>query len=650
MSASAIKGTQSGIRQDPLSCWWKIPNKNITVLLDMQVIERITEDIKNAAIQGVSKIEIGGLLLGTVTFDPAPRVMATECFPIPCNHELGPSHRLSYADRMLLWKQINRYKETRGEFQYFVSYYRTNLGPDFRLTSSDLALARDFVPDLFFFLLIQPLDPANIGGLIFSGEGAAQPEGRILFPFDKERLLAGDTILADFPKGTMSPSPAMADEKISMEPPQSDMSEEGSYTAANLAPSSLLQSLPAPKNERKGFGRLLLSLSLGGLLVLMLVGYLYMRMKTEVSPTPRPEMKIAAKLELEAKAEQNQLYVKWNKTFPGVQSAKKGILSMQNGASTQTITLNSQELLRGDITVPYSGDQVSVQLLLVSEESTAVHPIAAKANAPSELYSDVLTEAAKTSSPKLTNEAQPQPQDPAISALSKPARASQTLPPAVAMQPRPLPKKTTEINSAAINPSPIARRGAAKPIKSPVLSVAPKSKPKLQAVAVAKSPSQPSPSSQPKEPAAIRSPQISMFPTAVSSESDSGANLSIPEPKPAPIVARNADPVPPSIPAAKPKENPEPPDAFITARPIEGLSQIVLPSNLRSQMPESMQIDVRVYVDASGTVIGAKSLYDSAQISRLAVDAVRRMRFAPARRGGQNIASDLVIKLKLVTD
>jgi hypothetical protein len=55
-------------------------------------------------------------------------------------------------------------------------------------------------------------------------------------------------------------------------------------------------------------------------------------------------------------------------------------------------------------------------------------------------------------------------------------------------------------------------------------------------------------------------------------------------------------------------------------------------------------------VDASGTVIGAKSLYDSAQISRLAVDAVRRMRFAPARRGGQNIASDLVIKLKLVTD
>ena len=67
-------------------------------------------------------------------------------------------------------------------------------------------------------------------------------------------------------------------------------------------------------------------------------------------------------------------------------------------------------------------------------------------------------------------------------------------------------------------------------------------------------------------------------------------------------------------------------------------------------MPESRQVDIRVYVDAAGAVIGAKSLYDNAQISRLAVDGVRRMHFTPARRGNQNIASDLVLKLNLVTD
>lgn len=108
--------------------------------------------------------------------------------------------------------------------------------------------------------------------------------------------------------------------------------------------------------------------------------------------------------------------------------------------------------------------------------------------------------------------------------------------------------------------------------------------------------------------------------------------------------------MPASVAAAKPKENPEPPNAFIPPRPIEALNPIVLPSSLKSQMPESMQIDIRVYVDVSGAVIGAKSLSENVQISRLAVDAVRRMRFVPAHRGNQNMASDLILKLRLVAE
>jgi outer membrane biosynthesis protein TonB len=67
-------------------------------------------------------------------------------------------------------------------------------------------------------------------------------------------------------------------------------------------------------------------------------------------------------------------------------------------------------------------------------------------------------------------------------------------------------------------------------------------------------------------------------------------------------------------------------------------------------MPQSMEVEIRIYVDATGAVIGAKSLYENAQISRLAVNAVRRIRFIPARRGKDNVASDLIIKLRLATD
>jgi periplasmic protein TonB len=650
MSALAIEGCQTGIRQDPLSCWWEIPNKNITVVLDMQVIERINEEISSAALQGVSNKEIGGLLFGTIAFDPTLQVIATECFPIPCGHKLGPSHQLSFADRRQLRKKISRYKKTQGALQYFVSYYRSNLGPDMQLTSSDLALARDFVPDLFFFLLIQPLYPINIGGLFFSGEEPAQPESRILFPFDKTRLLAGDRILTDFPKDTTSASPTIAVGAISQESPLGEISGKESYSVADFAPSSFLRSLSAQQYERKSLRKTWLWISLGGFLVLALIGILYMSMRSKVAVAPRPEMEIAEDLGLKAKVEQNQLYVKWNKTFPGVQSAKKGILSMQNGAFTQTKSLSSRELLRGDIVLPYSGAQVSVQLFLVLDESNVISPVATEANAPSTLNSEALTETINIPSRKLADEGRPQPQNPVVSALPKPASALQPPPLVVAAQIRPLPKETAKINNAAIRPAQASTVGVAQSLISQPISVAPESKLKPQSAAAAESPSQNQPSPQPKEAPVTRSLQISTFPPATSLESNSGANASTPESKPAPVVAGSADSVPTSVPSAKPKENLESPDAFIPPRPIEAPNSIILPSSLRSQMPESRQVDIRVYVDATGAVIGAKSLYDNAQISRLAVDVVRRMRFTPARRGNQNIASDLILKLKLITD
>jgi TonB family protein len=61
-----------------------------------------------------------------------------------------------------------------------------------------------------------------------------------------------------------------------------------------------------------------------------------------------------------------------------------------------------------------------------------------------------------------------------------------------------------------------------------------------------------------------------------------------------------------------------------------------------------MEVEIRIYIDATGTVIGAKSLSRDAQISSLAVDAVRRMRFTPARRGNGNVASEMVLKLQFV--
>lgn len=651
MSAPAVKKAQSGMRQDPLSCWWKIPDRNITVQLDIKVLEHINEEIKKAAVNGVSSNEIGGLLLGTTAFDRTLQVIATECFPISCNHELGPSHRLSYADRLLLWKQIHRYKETYGESQCFVSYYRSNIADDFQLALSDFVMARDFAPDLFFFLLIQPSSPMNIGGLFFPDEGPGQSENRILFPLDRDRLLAGETILGNIPKNMPSASQDTVFEPINTQEPPSDMPVGEFHASAEHELLSLLRSSPALETATSPPRRLpWMWISVGGCLVLALIGILYMLMRPGVGPAPRPEAEIAASLELEAKVEQNQLYVKWNKAFPGIRSAKKGILSIQNGSSTQTVNLNAQALLRGDITIPYNGTQASAQLLLVSEESIAISPGGTAVNEPSPVHPESLTETAQAPPLVLGNRGGPQPQNPVVSALPKQAGALHASPPAVVSQARVLPKETERIDSGAIRPASTGPAGNSQSSSSPALSVAADARPKPQPAAAAEAPKQNQPSPPQESTQTVQLPQISTFPPSASSKPVSGAPPPALEPSPAPVVPKSVDPATLSVSSAKPKEIQESVDAFIPPRPVEAINPIVLPSGLRSQMPESMQIDIRVYVDATGAVIGAKSLSENAQISRLAVDAVRRIRFTPARRGRDAIASDLILKLKLVTE
>jgi len=174
--------------------------------------------------------------------------------------------------------------------------------------------------------------------------------------------------------------------------------------------------------------------------------------------------------------------------------------------------------------------------------------------------------------------------------------------------------------------------------------------PKPQPAAAAESPRQDRASSQQEAVQAARQPQTSITSPAPAQDIVSSAKPLASEPKPAPAVAENADASPPVASSTKPKEPPESPSAFIPPRSIEAIGPIVVPADLSSQMPQSMEIDVRIYVDATGAVIGAKPVSDNARISRIAVDAVRRIRFTPARRGKENVASDLIVKLKLVAE
>ncbi len=649
MGAPEIERVQSGIRQEPLSFWWKIPNRNITVLLDIRAIERITEEIGSAAANGVPKAEIGGLLLGSVTFGPTLQVMATECFPIACKHELGPSHRLSYADKMLFWKQLNRYKEIHRKSPCFVSYYRSNIGHGFELTPSDFAIARDFAPDLFFFLLIQSSSSMNIGGLLFPYEGRVQLESRVLFPFDRDRLLSGETIIENLPESSPSESSDHPSGAVDTDFTLIDMPESESQRPADFDPWTQLSASPALETPEKISRKPWLWIA-AAIPVLVLAGLLYLSLKSEGVQAPRPEVQIAEDLGLSASVEQDRLYVKWNRTFPKIQSAKRGVLSIQSDASTQTVTLNLEELLRGNISLPHSGSQVSVKLQLISEESTAIRPGGTEANASTSAYPKSPKETAQTPAMVSGDSGQPQSRNRVAPDLLKPAETQKTSPAKPGSPAGSLPKVTKRDDERATSPAPIRTTDKPRSLNLPASPAAMDAPPKPQPAAVAESPRQDRASSQQEAVQAARQPQTSITSPAPAQDIVSSAKPLDSEPKPAPAVAENADASPPVVSSTKPKEPPESPAAFIPPRSIEAIGPIVVPADLRSQMPQSMEIDVRIYVDAAGAVIGAKSLSDNARISRIAVDAVRRIRFTPARRGKENVASDLIVKLKLVAE
>jgi outer membrane biosynthesis protein TonB len=60
-----------------------------------------------------------------------------------------------------------------------------------------------------------------------------------------------------------------------------------------------------------------------------------------------------------------------------------------------------------------------------------------------------------------------------------------------------------------------------------------------------------------------------------------------------------------------------------------------------------LQVDVKVYIDAGGTVIRAEPLSKGNSLvdylSGVAVDAARQWRFSPARRGNQSVPSETVL-------
>jgi protein TonB len=714
MAPPASSEPLSGILQDPLSCWWEIPDRDIIIQLNMEIVDRINGEIKGLAGRGTRDREIRGILLGTIALDPVPRLCLTDYMPLV--FKSGLTARLLDANRRSIRKQIDRCKALE-RFYYILSYYRSNDRPDLQLTSEDLELARELIPDIYFFLLIQRSSPINIGGFFFPPETNALPEHRLLFPFDKERLLSGQTILTDLQKGKQAtaPIPAAATLPVDQLPAHMPATPRpypkyGPQFQVEPPYRTALFLGTAVSPARRTWLRISFAVFLVIVLAFAFIGYLRMENRSSLHPLPKEPATVAT-LGLEASVEGDQLHVKWNKSFPAILTAKRGILSMWSRGSLDALSLSKQDLLRGTVAIPHTGADVSVELILISEERGAVASGSAEESAfatsppveSSKAPSDALSRANQklTRSPitaRNSNEAgtsgnadtaakvptqtiskntsrqgispglpdvsnsiahpqaaaeaamkkdQPaQMQAKAIAAQPPPApvaastKAAEALPTAAASvtQPKPVSQVARMVDSTQQPGPPVSLPGGSQSEKAPV---SPRPVSTIETVK-----SQPAQSRE--KVIAAQTLPAPVVPTTDSPEAPPAAAASIVKAKPVPQVGKTVDSTSRPEPSVPLPEGSEPEDVFVPARPIGAIEPIVVPSNLRSRIPESIEVGIRIYVDASGAVIGAKSLSQDTQISSLAVDTVRRMRFTPARRGNENVASEMILKLQFV--
>lgn len=691
--ASTVSGeTLSGLLQNPLSCWWKIPGKDIVVLLRLKVLDRINKDLRDASRGAARNGEIHGLLLGNITFNPDLRVTVTESRPLFCEYDPSSVGRLSDETKASFRKQIDRCKSSMGRFSCILSYYRSNNRQNFEPGEDDLAIARELIPDIFFYLLIQPSRPTNIGGLFFYSKTDNQPECNLLFPFSKDRLLSGQTTFSPSPWHGKDAFPDMVSSLPPLEPSQHEVqtfpkpsrfgpSQPPLPFGPPMVPSPHTELVP----ERLGISWLWICLAV--CLILGIGGILYKYRWPGIFSALQSKSSEPSDLALEAGLKGNWVHIKWNSAAPSVLSAREGLLSIWNGLYADTHALNRQDLRRGSIELPRTGDRIAVQLRLFSENKNTIELADAEGTALSEFPPISEPEMTRTVSGETADKTAPPagidlpPKRKSTARLSGSAgkppsiRGASTVPFGTsARAPSSLQQGLRSSNGATGSSNDRNKAAASGLPARPLPEEARSSYPKAEAARSTGSTNKnqnliPSPESfvtdnrtaqqspaassdgtvQPvpsKRPAAISTPPPSSSTVQIAKSTEAGSGNGVPDAKSGSVssVSRSADSGPP----ADTQRNSAPSNSFVAPRPMDAIKPIVVPPNLRSRVRDSMEVSVRIYVDAAGAVIGAKSSTSDAQISALAVDAVRKMRFSPARRGTRNVAGELVVNLELV--
>jgi len=597
--------------------------------LHRSVVERLSREVWLAFES--QDMEIGGLLLGAVDRQ-AGLVEIQDFDPLLC--EDRPDHRflLSDAERSALAKRLAARGSMGGGTPTVVGCYRSQIGRGLSLSEEDLSFARTCFRDPSgVFLLIQPSSNGNLNaGFFFWGRGQIDSGYTFQeFPFDTSRLAAA--LVA--PSTVDAPSSKAAPEPVS----------EPLHTGGAPSPPRLAPPAPAPPPLKAA----------------------------EPAGQPfveEPAAEVIPVLYREAPPEQEQHHpLEALRSRVGKWAAQAGPLAVR----VRTFFGHAWDIARRISISGWRERALQVHWLPLVAVLAVILSVAAY-----RAYRNRVRETASDSA-TLALQVERRANDLRVSwnrdmpAINRARNGVLVIRDGEA-PPRELPLDLEQLHNGSVVYSPMStsvqfrleltETNNGKTAET-VFALAPS--PKLTQKTAAGSGAAVAPQSSDRKPPVNPAPKRGLPvetaqahpPAKADARAPSTALLKKPALPPAPAIRKAA--APPSANGNKASSKPAlgnapaapeqlaSASAFVAARPIRE-TRPNLTASLRSTVTSAVEVQLRVQIDDSGRVVRADPLALSGPATESLVsatqDAARLWKFAPAKRGNQPIASEVVLK------
>lgn len=354
---------------------WEPEGKAIKVLIDFEVIDRMSQDV----MRGFGAVprrgaEVGGVLIGTVEAGDKLVVHIQDFETVPCPHKRGPSYLLTEEDEQVFAATVERSRQRNERGLHAIGYFRSHTRDGLGLSEEDLQFFARYFPDpSAVVLLIRPFATrVSMAGFFFEENGQIKPDQSFLeFPFRRKELGGGvpENGPRELERGRVEPIRMQA---------ASAAASFGSSGLPNLASATsgvpmaggLLGQLPGFEARTPGdngeeqaptissrFKRtwVWLPLSFIFLMLGVLAGFFFAmggRKASLLSTNPD-----VYRLALAVKRDPGALHLTWDRSLPAIRQAEGGVLWINEGTPrAKEVRLRAADLQSGSVLVRIDGN------------------------------------------------------------------------------------------------------------------------------------------------------------------------------------------------------------------------------------------------------------------------------------------------------